>query len=115
MIFKILIGLSMMANGLAASHHPIDFIKSIENDKKPGKKVYQAFCQNCHAPKPLIPVGAPRMGNQKDWEVRLKQGQKALLQHTLEGKGIMPARGGCFECSDEQIQKAIDYILSVDH
>jgi cytochrome c5 len=114
MIFKFLLGMCVILDGMAASHRPIDFIKSIEHDPKAGQKIYQSFCQNCHAPKPLIPVGAPRVGNAKDWEKRLTQGQKALLQHTIEGIGIMPARGGCFECSDEQLQKAIDYILAVD-
>lgn len=102
----------MAFKSYAASHRPIDFIKGIENDKHIGQKIYQAFCQNCHAPQALIPVGAPRAGVAKDWEKRLTQGQKVLLQHSLEGRGMMPARGGCFECSDEQIQKAIDYILS---
>jgi len=30
-----------------------------------------------------------------------------LLEHTSEGFGAMPARGGCFECTDEQLELAI--------
>lgn len=99
------------------SHRPQEFIAGLKNDPKAGEKIYQQFCSNCHAQKPLIPVGAPMIGDEKAWTKRLSKGQKMLLENTLNGYGVMPARGGCFECSDEQIQMSINYILdsSIKH
>jgi cytochrome c5 len=99
------VSLVFIAQAYSASHHPVDFIEKVKNKPHEAEKIYQAFCKNCHAPNPLIPVGAPRIGKADDW-----QGRKLLLEHTIAGKGIMPARGGCFECSDEQLQKAIEYM-----
>ena len=39
-------------------------------------------------------------------------GMPVLLKLTIDGKGAMPARGGCFECSDEQLMDVIKYIVS---
>jgi len=30
-----------------------------------------------------------------------------MLQRTDEGIGFMPARGGCFECTDQQLLLAV--------
>ena len=34
-----------------------------------------------------------------------------LFKHTDEGFNAMPARGGCFECSDRQLKLAIAAML----
>ncbi len=95
----------------AESHHPQEFLQSISGTKHEGEQIYNHFCVNCHASKPLIPLGAPRIGEEADWKMRLKQGMKALFEHTNEGMNAMPSRGGCFECTDEQLMRAIQYML----
>jgi cytochrome c5 len=92
------------------THHPQQFLQSISGAKNEGEQIYQHFCSNCHAIKPLISLGAPRIGK-ADWSIRLKQGMKVLFKHTDEGLNAMPARGGCFECTDEQLLKAIQYMI----
>ncbi len=96
---------------LAATHHPQDFLQSIQNSPHEGEKIVQHFCANCHAEKPLIQLGAPRIGCTEDWKLRVKQGLDMLLKHTTEGVNAMPARGGCFECTDEQLKLAIEAML----
>lgn len=91
----------------AAQHHPQAFLDSIKGTPTEGEEIVKHFCSNCHAEHPLIPLGAPRIGYSKDWAERLKQDPKHLWQHTTEGFHAMPARGGCFECSDAQLKKAI--------
>nr|WP_035894408.1 c-type cytochrome [Legionella oakridgensis] len=91
----------------AASHHPQDFLKEISGSKNEGEQIVHHFCSNCHDRKPLIALGAPRIGVETDWEPRVKQGLEVLFKHTDEGLNAMPARGGCFECSDQQLLKAI--------
>ena len=57
-------------------------------------------------------MGAPRVGDAKAWQVRLAKGRKLISQHTLEGYRLMPARGGCFECSDAQLEAVVDWMMS---
>jgi|GEM_PF-4218619 len=92
-------------------HHPEEFLKSIQNDPEAGKKIYQQFCSTCHDKNPSIDLGAPRIGVHRDWDTRMKNGLDGLLTVTQVGLNQMPARGGCFECSDAQLKAAIIYML----
>ena len=98
----------------AKSHHPQDFLKKIEGTPNEGEQIYKHFCSNCHAKNPLIKVGAPKIGDSNDWSMRLKQGINSLYEHTDQGFNAMPARGGCFECSDKQLFMAILYMMPKD-
>lgn len=95
----------------AASHHPQDFLEHIAGDPDEGQQIVQHYCANCHAQKPIIPLGAPRIGQVNDWKLRVKQGMDVLFKHTDEGFNAMPPRGGCFECSDKQLKLAIAAML----
>lgn len=95
----------------AESHHPQEFLHSISGTPNEGEQIYKHFCVNCHAPKPLIPLGAPRIGDETDWKERLKQGITILFKHSNEGVKAMPPRGGCFECTDKQLLLAIEFML----
>ena len=95
----------------AASHHPQDFLKSIAGSDNEGAQIVQHYCANCHATKPIIQLGAPRMGDLQDWEPRIKLGIESLFKQTDEGLNAMPARGGCFECTDKQLMLAIMFML----
>ena len=95
-----------------AYHNPLSFVAQITNDPKAGEKIVHEFCEACHAKAPVIEVGAPPMGVAHAWDAYKKLPMKQLLENTKRGVGAMPARGGCFECSDEQLQKAIDYMVN---
>lgn len=95
----------------AESHRPQAFLLQIQGAKDEGKHIYNHFCVNCHAKKPLIELGAPKIGDVHDWSLRLKQGMKVLFQHTDEGLNAMPPRGGCFECTDNQLLLSIIEML----
>ncbi|CEG56421.1 c-type cytochrome [Legionella fallonii] len=92
-----------LSPAFAESHHPQEFLKTISGSKNEGEQIYNHFCANCHAAKPLIPLGAPRIGMESDWSLRVKQGINVLFEHTNEGFNAMPPRGGCFECTDDQL------------
>lgn len=95
----------------ASSHHPEAFLHSIQGQKDEARQIVEHFCSHCHALKPMIPLGAPKIGKVEDWQVRQQQGMQTLFQHTEQGIGLMPARGGCFECSDHQLKMAIEYLI----
>lgn len=95
-------------------HHPEEFLASLagKDQQTVGKAVYQQFCSTCHAKKPTIPLGAPRIGVTEDWQSRQAlRTPQAMLKRIDAGLNAMPARGGCFECSDQQLLDAIHYLL----
>ena len=95
----------------SASHRPQDFLNQIIGSSDEGALIVQHYCANCHAKKPLIQLGAPKIGDLDDWRPRLKKGLNALFKNTDEGINAMPARGGCFECTDQQLLLAIKSLL----
>ncbi len=104
--------LSLSSSLWSATHRPQVFLDKISGSPTEGQEVVKHFCATCHAAHPLVPLGAPRIGYKGDWVSRIAQGKAVLLRHTSEGFNAMPARGGCFECSDEQLERAIAVLIS---
>lgn len=76
----------------------------------PGEAVYQRYCFSCHA---AGVAGAPKLGDAETWAPRLAKGREQLLHSTIKGMTPgMPERGLCFDCSDEELAAAIDYMLA---
>lgn len=76
--------------------------------ERSGEAVYTQACAACHAGGVM---GAPKKGDAGDWEDRLPQGMDVLVQHTIDGLGAMPPRGGCANCGDDEIQAAIEHMI----
>jgi cytochrome c5 len=75
----------------------------------PGEKTYQNYCFSCHTPGLS---GAPKTGDTEAWAPRIAKGADLLLATTIEGiPPAMPPRGMCFDCSDEDLAAAIDYMV----
>lgn len=74
-----------------------------------GDAVYNQFCAACHTSGVL---NAPKLNDAADWEPRLAQGMDTVLRHAIEGYNAMPAKGTCGNCSDDEIQAAIDYMIA---
>lgn len=77
--------------------------------ERSGDAVYNKFCSACHTSGVL---GAPKLNNAADWEPRLAQGMDTVLKHAIEGYNAMPPKGTCNDCSDAEIQAAIDYMTA---
>jgi hypothetical protein len=45
--------------------------------------------------------------------VYTEKGKELLVQHVIEGynQDLMPPKGGCRNCSEDEIRAAVDYIL----
>lgn len=92
-------------------HYPSLFVNQLRGDSRAGEKIFKEFCGACHAKQPTIDVHAPRVGDKEMWQIRRQMGMDMLLKITVDGVGAMPARGGCFECNDQQLRETIRYIL----
>lgn len=75
-----------------------------------GEEVYNAACMACHS---TGAAGAPKLGSKEDWVARLDKGMDALHNsgvNGVPGTGMM-AKGGCMNCSDEEVIAAVDYMV----
>ena len=75
---------------------------------KSGADVYNQFCFACHA---TGASEAPLFADAEAWAPRVAKGMDTLIASTLNGLGLMPPRGTCMACSDEELQAAVDYML----
>lgn len=73
-----------------------------------GDEVYTAACAACHA---SGAAGAPVLGNTSQWAPRISKGMQTLVKNAITGIGAMPPKGGCFNCSDEEITAAVEYMV----
>ena len=53
---------------------------------------------------------APKKGDAAAWKPRLAQGQEALLKNVVNGLSVMPPRGLCSDCSDEDLVATIGWM-----
>lgn len=79
-----------------------------ESEPRAAADVYGAVCAACHD---TGAAGAPLKGDADVWVERLGQGFDTLLQHSIEGLGAMPARGGDPSLSDEEMRQVVVYML----
>lgn len=79
--------------------------------KLTGEQVYNTACFACHG---AGVGGAPKLGDAASWKPRLAQGAATLNKHALEGfqgqAGVMPAKGGRVDLSDEEIIAAVKFM-----
>jgi len=72
------------------------------------KSTVDGICAGCH----IAGVAeAPRIGDKEAWAARAELGLDALTQSVINGKGVMPARGGS-QLSDEEVPLAIQYLMA---
>ncbi|MAT92066.1 MAG: cellulose-binding protein [Halioglobus sp.] len=75
-----------------------------------GEEVYNAACMACHM---TGAAGAPKLGDAAAWAERIARGMDALHDSGINGvpgTGMM-AKGGCVNCSDQEVMAAVDYMV----
>jgi cytochrome c5 len=77
-----------------------------------GLAAYQRACAGCHDDGI---DGAPVTGRPQDWTDRSRLWQAVLVEHAQRGYFDMPARGGDATLSDEDVQAAAEYMLTITH
>lgn len=73
------------------------------------EQIYNTTCMACHT---TGAAGAPTLDQKDDWAARAAQGFDVLLQNAVQGKNAMPPKGGNTSLSDEDIKRAVEYMLS---
>ena len=75
-----------------------------------GRKVYEKACSTCHLEGQ---AGAPMITDSANWFLRLQsKGIEVFYRHAISGFNLMPIKGGCVTCSNEDIEAAVDYLVT---
>jgi len=82
--------------------------------KHPGEGTYQQYCSICHA---VGVGGAPKLGDVTTWAARIEKGIDTLIANAVNGvtsnTGVMPAKGGFAQLSDDEVAAAVRYMVEV--
>ncbi|MEM7280573.1 MAG: c-type cytochrome [Pseudomonadota bacterium] len=77
-----------------------------------GKEVYEQACFACHG---AGVAGAPKFGDAPAWTARIAQGNDVLYSNAINGftgeAGIMLAKGGNPNLSDDEVRAGVDYMV----
>ena len=73
-----------------------------------GQQKYEETCRICHD---AGIGGAPKFADKAEWGPRIAEGMDILVKHAIEGYKAMPPRGSCMTCTDEEIKKAVEYMI----
>jgi cytochrome c5 len=74
-----------------------------------GEDAFKQVCSACHG---AGINGAPKAGDHAAWAPRIAQGKDTLYQHAIQGKGLMPPKGGT-SWPDATVRLAVDYMVSL--
>lgn len=69
--------------------------------------IYTTKCAACHGTGVL---SAPKYGT-ADWTDRANKGMETLLANAINGFNAMPPKGTCSDCSDQEMQDTIQYMI----
>jgi cytochrome c5 len=92
------LALLLLAGGLAAAE-----------EGKRGEQVYRETCAACHD---TGAAGAPRIGDKKAWAPRIREGKRMMVKMAIRGIRGMPPRGGNPALTDEEVERAVVYLLN---
>lgn len=85
-----------------------------EVDFKNGQTIYSKTCVACHM---TGVAGAPGIKDKAKWEDIAKKGFDKVYQNANDGftgeNGVMPAKGGCADCTNDDIKDATAYMLKL--
>ena len=73
-----------------------------------GEKIYKGTCFACHD---VGVANAPKLGDKAAWSARVATGKDALYHSALNGKNVMPAKGGNASLSEAEIKAAVDFMV----
>jgi cytochrome c5 len=73
-----------------------------------GKDVHVAVCAACHG---TGVSGATKFGDKKWAELVKKEGMKSLIRDAVKGERAMPPKGGCSDCTADEIKAAVRYLV----
>ena len=92
-------------------YNRIDFNSIKPETLAKGEEIYNNVCASCHR---YGTAGAATMVDFRFWDKSANKGMDKVLDNVIEGYngalGVMPPKGNCLSCSDEDIRASVLYI-----
>jgi len=86
--------------------------KELKANLENGKVIYNKSCIACHM---TGVAGAAALTDKARWDVIATKDIKVLHKQSIDGYqgdyGVMPARGTCTDCTDQDMFDAINYMM----
>ena len=80
----------------------------VETAVRSGEEIYNSKCAGCHTSGVM---GSPKFASLEDWAPRVGLGLEKLTLSAIAGKGGMPAKGTCMDCTNNDIKITVQYML----
>ena len=80
----------------------------VETAVRSGEEIYNSKCAGCHTSGVM---GSPKFASIEDLAPRVGLGLEKLTLSAIAGKGGMPAKGTCMDCTDNDIKITVQYML----
>ena len=80
----------------------------VETAVRSGEEIYNSKCAGCHTSGVM---GSPKFASLEDSAPRVGLGLEQLTLSAIAGKGGMPAKGTCMDCTDNDIKITVQYML----
>ena len=86
-------------------------VEPVQKAALSGEQVYKKSCVNCHG---TGIANAPKLGDAVAWAPRIAKGNDVLYNSAKKGVPgtAMMAKGTCGACSDEELEAAVDFMVS---
>jgi len=73
-----------------------------------GEELYTQYCTTCHT---IGVANAPKKGDAEAWAPRKAKGMPAMIEQAKKGLNAMPPKGLCMDCTDQELEAAIKFML----
>ncbi len=83
-------------------------VASADTGPRSGQAIYDTKCVACHG---TGAAGAPKLGDAAAWAPRIAKGMDTLHDHAWNGFNGMPAKGLCMDCTREEMDASVDYMV----
>ena len=105
----LILATALYATATLADISDVFQIAQLSDGFNPEQK-YMASCFACHS---TGAAGAPKVGDGMavEWEPRLEKGLDAVVANTVNGLNTMPAKGLCFDCTDDDLRAIVQYMI----
>lgn len=83
-------------------------VASADTGPRSGQAVYEKSCVACHN---TGAANAPKLGDAAAWAPRIAKGMDTVYENAWNGLNAMPAKGLCMDCTREEMDNAVDYLV----
>lgn len=70
---------------------------------------FNATCAACHN---AGVANAPKSDDAAAWNTRMEKGMDAVMANVINGINAMPAKGLCFNCTDDDLKAVVEFMYA---